>query len=219
MGEKKKGVNIADIVKGVSNLDIGAPGREQIEYIDIGLIDPDPNNRKELKDIPELAENIAHIGVQQPIRLRIHPEDPGRYMLSVGHRRTEALRLLVKEGLEEFRFAPSIVDRTEKSDARKRLELIQSNLQTQALTSAELAQYAEEVEMCLYQMQQDGEEFPGKMRDHVAKACKISASKLARLKVIRENLVPELRQHWEEGPSKRAWLMLLPNNHRKCSGS
>lgn len=203
MAEKTQGFDLAGKLKGVSNLDIGVEGREQIEYIDIGLIDPDPNNRKELKDIPELAETIAHIGIQQPLRLRIHPDDPGRYMLSVGHRRTEALRLLVNEGLEQFQLAPCIVDRTEKSDARRRLELIQSNLQTQALTPAEFAEYAHEVEMCLYQMQRDGEEFPGKMRDHVAKACKTSASELARLKVIREKLVPaELTKAWEKGTLK-----------------
>ena len=35
---------------------------------------------------------------------------------------------------------------------------------------------------------QEGQEFPGRMRDQVAKACKVSAPKLARLKVIREKL-------------------------------
>ena len=37
------------------------------------------------------------------------------------------------------------------------------------------------------------------MRDQVAAACQTSASKLARLKVIRENLAPELKGHWKKG--------------------
>lgn len=44
------------------------------------------------------------------------------------------------------------------------------------------------VEILLYQLKEEGQEFPGRMRDQVAKACKVSAPKLARLKVIREKL-------------------------------
>ena len=42
-------------------------------------------------------------------------------------------------------------------------------------------------------------EFPGRMRDHVAEACQISKSKLARLKVIREHLHQDLQRDWEAG--------------------
>ena len=44
------------------------------------------------------------------------------------------------------------------------------------------------MELLLYQLKEEGYDFPGRMRDHVAQACKISAPKLARLKVIREGL-------------------------------
>ena len=39
-------------------------GRAQIEYIDIDLLDSDPNNFYRLNDIPELADSIATIGLQ-----------------------------------------------------------------------------------------------------------------------------------------------------------
>lgn len=38
------------------------------------------------------------------------------------------------------------------------------------------------------ELKEEGVEFPGRMRDHVAEACKVSKSKIARLKVIREGL-------------------------------
>ena len=41
----RKGFDLADLLKDVSNLDTAhSDGREQIEYIDIGLIDSDPGN-------------------------------------------------------------------------------------------------------------------------------------------------------------------------------
>lgn len=217
MAEKKKGFVLADALAGVPKVGTDAQGREQIEYIDIDLIDPDPKNRPNLSGITELAENIEHIGIQQPIRLRIHPDDPARYMLISGHRRTAAMRLLVEEGNEKYRLAPCIVDRDKKSDARRRLELLQNNLQIQALTPAQLADYAQEVETCLYEMKEDGEDFPGRMRNHVAKACKVSKSKLSRLKVIRENLGGEMKEQWEAGElneSEAYELAKLPPEHR-----
>lgn len=42
-------------------------------------------------------------------------------------------------------------------------------------------------------------DFPGRMRDHVAEACQISKSKLARLKVIREHLEPVFAAAYEAG--------------------
>ena len=55
------------------------------------------------------------------------------------------------------------------------------------------------VQELLYKLKEEGYEFPGRMRDHVAEACNISRSKLARLKVIREQLLPALLPLWEQG--------------------
>ena len=42
--------NLADVLRDVSAQDLGQPGREQIQYIDIDLIDPDPKNFYELSN-------------------------------------------------------------------------------------------------------------------------------------------------------------------------
>ena len=57
----------------------------------------------------------------------------------------------------------------------------------------------ERVEELLYQLKEEGYEFPGRMRDHVAEACKVSKSKLSRLKIIRENLEESWRPGYEKG--------------------
>ena len=58
--------NLADVLRDVSAQDLGQKDREQIQYIDIDLIDPDPKNFYELSDLDELAANIELVGLQQP---------------------------------------------------------------------------------------------------------------------------------------------------------
>ena len=67
--------------------------------------------------------------------------------------------------------------------------MIFANSATRRLTDAELSRQAERIELLLYQLKEEGYEFPGRMRDQVAAACQVSAPKLARLKVIREHLI------------------------------
>ena len=67
------------------------------------------------------------------------------------------------------------------------------------MSSAEQSKQAERVTELLYQLKEQGVEFPGRMRDHVAEACRMSSAKLARLHAIRERLVPELLAEFDAG--------------------
>lgn len=171
-------------------------GREQIEYISVDLLDDDPNNFYSLRDLDELAANIATVGLQQPIRVR--DGENGHVVIVSGHRRTAAIRLLVADGRDDLREVPCIRERGEVSPALQELRLLYANSNTRALTSAEISRQVERVRDLLYQLKEEGYEFPGRMRDHVAEACKISKSKLARLDVIRKNLAPDIRKaYWD----------------------
>ena len=75
----------------VSKLDTSG-GPEQIEYIDIGLLDSDPRNRRDLRGLEELAANIELLGLRQPLRVREDPDTPGRFVIVSGHRRRAALQ-------------------------------------------------------------------------------------------------------------------------------
>ena len=197
----KTGFDLASILGDVSKLDTGLQpdGREQIEYIDLSLIDPDPNNFYEMTDIEELAANIELLGLQQPLRVRPNPDKPGRLIIVSGHRRRAALELLVGEGKTQFAQVPCIRETGDQSAALQELRLIYANSDTRKLTSPELSKQAERVEALLYQLKEEGMDFPGRMRDHVAEACKVSKSKLARLKVIREKLDKPFYQLYEKG--------------------
>lgn len=186
--------DLASVLKNVSDSDTG---REQIEYIPLSRIDEDPNNFYQLTDLPELAANIALCGLQQPIRVR--QKEDGRYIIVSGHRRRAALELLADDDPGQWQEAPCIVERDAVSPALQQLRLIYANANTRKMSPAEISQQAEQVEKLLYELKEQGYEFPGRMRDHVAEAVKTSKSKLARLKVIRKNLDESWADSWKGG--------------------
>ena len=186
--------DITSVLRGVSG-----PNTEQIEYLPLDSLLPDPNNFYSLDGLDELAGNIETIGLQQPLRVR-PGEEPETWIIVSGHRRRAAIMLIRDGGSDMFdRGVPCIIERGEASEALQKLRLIYANSATRAMTSADLSKQAEEVEMLLYQLKEEGMEFPGLMRDHVAEACKVSKTKLARLHAIRKNLDPGLLAWFDKG--------------------
>lgn len=169
-------------------------GREQIVYLPLEKLKSDEKNFYHLDGLDELAGNIELIGLQQPLRVRADGDD---YVIVSGHRRCAALRKLASEGKRQFSEAACIVEEDAGSDAMRELRLIYANASTRTLSGADLAKQSERVTALLYQLKEEGVEFPGRMRDHVAEACRISKSKLGRLSFIREHLSPDLADLWE----------------------
>lgn len=188
--------DIASVLKDVSGPDTG---KEQIEYIQLDQIDPDPNNFYSLEGLDDLAANIELIGLQQPLRVRPGSE-PGRYTIVSGHRRRAACMMIRDGGSGMFdQGVACIVERGEASEALRELRLIYANSSTRVMSPAELSKQAERVTQLLYELKEQGMEFPGRMRDHVAEACRVSRTKLARLHAIRKNLIPELLFNFDHG--------------------
>lgn len=174
----------------------GTEGRDQIEYIDIDLIDSDPSNFYELRDIPDLAGDIETVGLQQPLLVR--PGEDGHVVLISGHRRRAALQLLVDEGKKQFRQVPCI-RKTGGNALVYEMQLIFANAHTRVLTNAEIGKQAARLEEIFYQLKEQGYEFPGRMIDHVAEACNIKRAKLGRLKKIEAHLAPCYKPLWDAG--------------------
>lgn len=208
--------------------------REQIEYIDIDKIVPDPENFYELSDIDALAENISLFGLRQPLRVREQPD--GSYMIVSGHRRYTALKKIIAEdGREDLREVPCIVETAGDNPALKQLALIYDNMDNRKISSADFARQVEQVEKLLYQLQQDGYDFPGRMRDHVSEICKASAGKIARVKYIQSHLATPFMMLWQhdklrdsvaytlaKAPEKRQELIFYAqvkngNDHFRCT--
>ena len=184
----------AQQVQAVSKSDTG---RELVQVDIDDLVSNDANfyavDEEKLED---LKNSIALSGIMDPPTVT-RTED-GKYRLISGHRRTAAVRALVEEGRDDLRKVPVFV-RSPKSAAMEELELIMANSTARVLTSAEISQAAQRVERLLYDLKEQGVEFPGRMRDHVAEACNVSKTKLANLHMIEENLISDFKSKWALG--------------------
>lgn len=195
MGKFDIGSFAASLNETVSKLDTNA--EPQLRYIDIDLLDANEANFYDVSKLDTLADSIAMDGLQQPIV--VIPGEGGRYTVLSGHRRRAAIRKLVEEdGREDLRRVPCLV-RAYQSQALAELQLIMANSTARVLTSAEVMHQAQRMEELLYQLKEEGYSFPGRMRDQVAEACQVSASKLARLKVIRDKLIGAWMAKFEAG--------------------
>lgn len=192
----------------VSNLDTSPT---QVQMIPLEDILPNKGNFYALRDLESLADSIAMDGLLDPLVVTPHPETEGKYRLISGHRRRAAIEKLVRDKehpREDLRLVPCMV-RSYKSEAMAQLQLILANATARVLTSAETMKQAEQMELLLYQLKEEGYHFPGRMRDQVAAACKVSAPKLARLKVIREKLTPKYMALFEKDklPEQTAYAL------------
>ena len=188
MGKFNIGSFAASLSETVSKLDTPAP---QLQYIELDLLDAHEANfyAVDVSKLDTLADSIAMDGLQQPIV--VTAGENGHYTVLSGHRRRAAIRKLVEEdGREDLRRVPCLV-KTYQSPALAELQLIMANSTARVLTSAEVMHQAQRMEELLYQLKEEGYSFPGRMRDQVAEACQVSASKLARLKVINSRLCSE----------------------------
>ena len=146
--------------------------------------------------LDELKNSIALSGIMDPPT--VTETEDGKYRLISGHRRTAAVRALVAEGRADLRKVPVFV-RSPRSAAMEELELIMANSTARVLTSAEVSGAAQRVERLLYELKEQGVEFPGRMRDHVAAACNISKTKLANLHAIENGCIADFRGMWAAG--------------------
>ena len=194
----------------------GSEAKRELRYIPLQMIDTNPRNFYSVEGIDELAENIRLFGLMEPLLVR--KEASGRYMLISGHRRRLALRKLAEEA-EDYPqsmhepvacmvetaadplpgIEPGGDDELRARQLAEELKLIYANADTRVMSSADTAQQVRRIRELFTGLQDLGYQFPGKMRDHVAAAAKVSATRVARLDVIQKNLEPSLRKAWREG--------------------
>ena len=189
----------------------------ELRYVPLYMIDTNPRNFYSTEGIDELADNIRLFGLLEPLLVR--QEASGRYMLISGHRRRLALRKLAEEA-EDYPQSmhepvacmvetaadplPGVEtggdDELRARQLAEELKLIYANADTRVMSSADTAQQVRRIRELFTGLQDLGYQFPGKMRDHVAAAAKVSATRVARLDVIEKGLFPEeLRKSWKAG--------------------
>ena len=213
-----KKFNLAALVpemEAVSNLD-----SPRITMIPITELRPNGGNFYDTSNFEDLADSIELNGLLEPLCVFRRGQGTGSYVIFSGHRRYKALRLLYeKSGFERWAEVPCIVYPDPHDANRETVMLIHANSTGRVLSNWEKAEQARRLKEALVAMREGGAELPGRIRDLVAEEMQMSASKLARLEAIGNNLT-EVRfaKAWREGrlnESVAYELSKLPKERQK----
>ena len=213
-----KKFNLAALVpemEAVSNSDT-----PRITMIPITELRPNGGNFYDTTNFEDLADSIELNGLLEPLCVFRRGQGTGSYVIFSGHRRFKALRLLYeKSRFEKWTEVPCIVYPDPHDENRETVMLIHANSTGRILSNWEKATQARKLKEALVAMREGGAELPGRIRDLVAAEMQMSASKLARLEAIGNNLT-EVRfaKAWREGrlnESVAYELSKLPKERQK----
>ena len=194
-----KKFNLAALVpemEAVSNSDT-----PRITMIPITELRPNGGNFYDTTNFEDLADSIELNGLLEPLCVFRRGQGTGSYVIFSGHRRFKALRLLYeKSGFAKWTEVPCIVYPDPHDANRETVMLIHANSTGRILSNWEKAEQALRLKKALVAMREGGAELPGRIRDLVAEEMQMSASKLARLEAIGNNLkFPGFADAWKDG--------------------
>lgn len=190
-----------------------ATGDGQPKLLPIHAIDEDPDQPRSEFDaeaLQQLADTIAQRGVRQPISVRPHPKEPGRWMLNFGARRLRASKLAGKTEV------PAFVDPMADT-----YDQVIENEQRESLKSLELALFVQR-QMRKGDSQAEIARRLGKTRGYVTFLCALIDAPDWLLDLYRSNRcrgiteLYELRKLHEASPeSVERWLAVQDHVGRK----
>lgn len=194
-----KKFNLAALVpemEAVSNSDT-----PRITMIPIAELRPNGGNFYDTSNFEDLADSIELNGLLEPLCVFRRGQGTEDYVIFSGHRRYKALRLLYeKSGFKKWTEVPCIVYPDPHDANREMVMLIHANSTGRVLSNWEKAEQALRLKKALVAMREGGAELPGRIRDLVAAEMQMSASKLARLEAIGNNLkFPGFADAWRDG--------------------
>lgn len=191
----------------------------RISMIPITELRPNGGNFYDTSNIDDLVDSIELNGLLEPLCVFRRAQGTGSYVIFSGHRRYLALHLLYKKDRARWNEVPCIVYPDPHDANRETVMLIHANSTGRILSNWEKAEQALRLKKALVAMREGGAELPGRIRDLVAAEMQMSASKLARLEAIGNNLT-EVRfaKAWREGrlnESVAYELSKLPKERQK----
>ena len=155
---------------------------------------PDPQTLR------ALADSIRANGLLEPPT--VVPAGDGTYRLISGHSRMAAIRSMWEDVTEAdwTRFS-KVLCRVlpPMSEGQEQAAVIEANRQ-RVKSNALLADEAERLTEAYIKRREAGEQLPGRIRDYVAEALQVKATKVANLSAIKNGLkVPGIVRKWEAG--------------------
>ena len=184
--------NIMDLMNGATRAAV--EGVENYEEIRLNLeeIEVTKHNRYSMDELEELATSILMDGLQEPLIIgRVN----GKYLLSGGHRRREALKILKDEGHEEITKAIPCRFK-DMTETQFRLSLLIGNTFNRKMTDYDLMNQAADWKEVLTQARKEKLlvlEEGKRVRDYVAAVLGEKPTKIAQLEAINNNATEEVK--------------------------
>lgn len=186
-----------DISKFAEGLSV--PNSGTLREIELGKLVPNPQNfypEPQGKELDELIASIRANGLLEPLTV-VPAATEGKFRVISGHSRLTALHYAAEQDarfkLVPCRVLPSL------TETQEMCAIIEANRQ-RVKSSALLAQEAKQLTELYRKRKEAGEELPGRIRDRVAAALKVSPTKLGNVSAIENGLrLPALRDLWANG--------------------
>lgn len=169
-------------VQDVVNKGVSLTNNKVTKDIRLDQIDPHPDNQSIyfLSDIEALMERIEESGFFGSIEVYAKPD--GRYQISSGHRRYEAMKRLGRKTI------PCTIYKME-DDITVKKRLVESNLNVRIASPIELSRA-----ITYYEQLLNESGYTGKINDKLASIFNISRTKIAKLKEIKK-FTEELQEY------------------------
>lgn len=192
------GFNFLELMNGATRAAVeGVESYEEIK-LDLAQIEVTRHNKYSMDDLEELATSILMDGLQEPLILgRVN----GKFLLSGGHRRAQALEILKAEGNEGITKAVPCRFK-DMTETQFRLSLLIGNTFNRKMTDYDLMNQAAEWKEVLTKARMEKLfvlENGKRVRDYVAEILGESKTKVAQLEAINNNAVPEVKEQFAAG--------------------
>jgi ParB family chromosome partitioning protein len=169
---------------------------DNVKTIDVDELHESDNNFFDVNRIEEFAETIYEQGGIMET-LIVTPHSDGGYEVISGHRRTAAVRELLKSGKRVSRVLPCLI-RNYADEDEKRLDIILMNISSRIISDSEMWKCYEIINEVLQNKKKLGEKF-GQVQKTLAKTLGISTGQTAKMQSIDKRATPEVKEALENG--------------------
>lgn len=163
-------------------------GIRNIHYQDIK---PSPNNKFGIRDIDDLAEDIAATGLDHNIVIRPIDHPDFKYEIIAGERRYTAICKLIEQGNLTYEYIPAKVVKLDDNKSRKKLIL--NNLMGRTITPEEMLQAVADLEE-LYIEEKKTTGLPGRVQHLIANDLGLRPSQTGYYQRINHKAIPEVKE-------------------------
>jgi ParB family chromosome partitioning protein len=155
---------------------------DNIKMIDIGKLTPHKENFYTMSNIELLADDIERQGLKENLVVRDNGD--GCYTVISGHRRRQALILLIDEKRHSSRLVPCYIN-PEKNPDDELQDLIMLNATTRIIDDSELLEQYERLKDIFEHKKSNGENI--RMRERIAEVLNVSTGKVAMIETVVKN--------------------------------